>query len=89
MSMAEEGLNLEGEWWIPDNKGQKFKGTLTFDRQRKGHILTITAGRSFEISEMGKNHRAKPEHDIILGETRDGQKVTAGEASQQRFFYSF
>jgi hypothetical protein len=75
MSMTEE-LNLEGEWWLPDGEEEKnFNGTLAFDHQLKRQVLSITSGIDFEYSLMG-NRRVRPKHDIILGETRDGQKVT-------------
>jgi hypothetical protein len=70
-----EELHLEGKWWIPARQGQQFSGTLTFDHQRKGHVLTITSGSDFETSEMG-NREIRPKHDIILGETSEGQEVT-------------
>ena|ERR687897_250351 len=69
-----EELHLVGRWWIPDREGQKFDGTLTFDHQLKRHVLSITSGGNFEVSEMGK--RVKTAQDIILGETSDGQTVT-------------
>ncbi|MDQ3902927.1 MAG: hypothetical protein M3247_04620 [Thermoproteota archaeon] len=69
-----EKLRLEGKWWVPDQKNKKFEGILTFDHQLKTHVLTITSGIAFETGEMG--NRAKPRHDIILGETYDGQKIT-------------
>jgi hypothetical protein len=70
-----EEFDLEGKWWIPDRQDQKFAGTLTFDHQLKRRELTIISGIDFENSEMG-SRQVKPKHDIILGETSDGEKVT-------------
>ena len=65
---------MEGKWWVPDTDNENFDGTLAFDHQLDRHVLTIISGPNFEISEMG--NRANAIHDIILGETSDGQKVT-------------
>jgi ApeA N-terminal domain 1 len=70
-----EELHLEGKWWVPYRQDQKFDGTLTFDNQLKRRELTITSGSDFETSEMN-NRQVKPKHDIILGQTSVGQKVT-------------
>jgi hypothetical protein len=67
-----EELNLEGKWWLPDRYNEKFDGSLTIDQQQKRGVLSIMSGPNFLTSEMG----AKAKHDIILGETSEGQKVT-------------
>ena len=70
-----EEFHLLGRWWIPDKKEENFIGTLTFDHHLKRPELSITSGIDFEKSLMG-NRKVRPKHDIILGETFDGQRVT-------------
>jgi ApeA-like protein len=70
-----EEFHLDGTWWIPKRQDRKFVGTLTFDHPLWRCELSITSGIDFENTLMG-NRKVRPKHDIILGETFDGQKVT-------------
>jgi hypothetical protein len=76
--MVEE-LNLKGKWWLPDRDNEKFEGTLTFDHQHQRGVLSIISGSIFEIDEIGN----KDKHDIILGETSEGQKVTLNDCERR------
>jgi hypothetical protein len=73
--MMMQEFHLDGTWWIPDEQGRRFAGTLTFDHHLRRCELSITSGSDFEDSLMG-NHDLRPKHDIMLGVASDGQRVT-------------
>ena len=75
-----EELNLKGKWWLPDKSDEIFEGNLTLNHQHRRALLSIISGPHFEMSEMG--NRARTKHDIILGETFEGQKVTLNDCEQ-------
>ena len=78
-------MSIDAEWWLPDDTSNKFRGTLT-GSVANGFTLNIE-GAFFEDYEVPPLWRAflennedtkedNSEIDIILGESRKGEKYT-------------
>lgn len=73
-------INYDGKWWLPNKPDYVFLGSLSFNQQ-KGAILSLIG--SFD--QIGDKIS---EHEIILGELSDGQKITLDRVSST-YEYSY
>ena len=62
-----DDIEYEGQWWLPENETQKFHGKLTVSQGKGGKLCF----RAFD-SNMLKLSKT----DIILGNSKDGKKIT-------------
>jgi hypothetical protein len=73
-------INYEGKWWLPNKPDDIFLGSLSFN-QDTGGILSLIGS----LDQIGEKIF---EHEIILGELTDGQKITLnGVLSTHKYSY--
>jgi hypothetical protein len=76
----------QGAWWLPSSPQHRVTGTVRFTQQ-DGVTLTL---RGFLEADRGEqSHGNFKKYPLILGETRDGQKVSLVDATESELVFRY
>ncbi len=70
----------QGTWWLPSSPQHRVAGTVSFT---ENDGVTLTLRGFLEADRREQPHMNFKKYPLILGETRDGQKMTLVDATER------